>query len=92
MPVRLSESLASTETIGRIFADESVLRAMLDFECALAKVEERLRIIPDGCADAIASATDSGLDPSLYGEAGLRSTHEAQHTVWIKRWRGEKGV
>jgi hypothetical protein len=42
--------------------------------------------------DAIASATPRGLDGSLYGEAGLRSTHEAQHTGWIKRWRSEKGV
>jgi uncharacterized damage-inducible protein DinB len=42
--------------------------------------------------DAIASATPRGLDGSLYGEAGLRSTHEAQHTGWIKRWRGEHGL
>ena len=42
--------------------------------------------------DAIAAATPRGLDPSLYGEAALRSTHEAQHTSWIKRWRAEKRV
>ena len=42
--------------------------------------------------DAIASATPRGLDGSLYGEAGLRSTHEAAHTGWIKRWRGERGI
>jgi uncharacterized damage-inducible protein DinB len=42
--------------------------------------------------DAIAQATERGLDPSLYGEAGLRSGHEAEHTGWIRRWRGEKGV
>ena len=42
--------------------------------------------------DAIASATPWGLDGSLYGEAGLRSTHEAQHSGWIKRWRRERGV
>ncbi len=41
---------------------------------------------------AIASATPRGLDPSLYGEAALHSTHEAQHTGWIRRWRGEKGL
>lgn len=41
--------------------------------------------------DAIASAKERGLDGSLYGEAGLMSTHEAQHTGWIKRWRGERG-
>jgi uncharacterized damage-inducible protein DinB len=40
--------------------------------------------------DAISLARKLGLEPSRYGEAGLRSTHEAQHTEWIKRWRQEK--
>ena len=42
--------------------------------------------------DAIAAATPRGLDPSLYGEAGLRTGHEEEHTGWIKRWRTEKGI
>ncbi len=42
--------------------------------------------------DAISSATPRGLDGALYGEAGLRSSHEAAHTGWIKRWREERGV
>ena len=42
--------------------------------------------------DAIAAATLRGLDTSLYGEAGLVNGHEAEHTGWIKRWRGEKGI
>jgi uncharacterized damage-inducible protein DinB len=42
--------------------------------------------------DAIGSATPRGLDGSLYGEAGLRSTHEAAHTGWIRRWRGERDI
>lgn len=41
---------------------------------------------------AIESATTRGLDASLYGEAGLRSEHEAEHTGWIKQWRGERGI
>ena len=41
---------------------------------------------------AISSATARGLDASLYGEAGLRSSHETQHAGWIKRWRREKGI
>jgi uncharacterized damage-inducible protein DinB len=41
---------------------------------------------------AISAATARGLEGSLYGEAGLRSGHEAQHAAWIKRWRDEKGV
>jgi hypothetical protein len=39
---------------------------------------------------AIEDATERGLDASLYGEAALLSTHEAQHTGWIRRWRGER--
>ena len=42
--------------------------------------------------DAISSATARGLDASLYGEAGLLSSHEAEHAGWIKRWRRERGV
>ncbi len=51
----------------------------------LAESRRRLR-------DAIAAATPRGLDPSLYGEAGLRTTHEAAHAGWIRRWRREKGI
>jgi hypothetical protein len=32
------------------------------------------------------------MDDSLYGDAGLRSSHEAEHTGWISRWREEKGL
>lgn len=42
--------------------------------------------------DAIAAATPRGLDASLYGEAGLRSAHEAEHAGWIERWRRERGI
>jgi len=42
--------------------------------------------------EAISSATDRGLDGSIYSEAALRSTHERVHTGWIKRWRAERGV
>ena len=59
---------------------------------SLEQVRWELETSRQRLLEAIASATSQGLAPSLYGEAGLRSTHEAQHTVWIKRWRGEKGV
>jgi uncharacterized damage-inducible protein DinB len=42
--------------------------------------------------DAIAGATERALDASLYGAAGLRSGHEAEHTAWIRRWRSERGL
>lgn len=42
--------------------------------------------------DAIAAATPRGLHPSLYGEAGLRTGHEAQHAGWITIWRARRGI
>jgi len=42
--------------------------------------------------DAISSAPPRGLDASLYGEAGLRSVHEAAHVGWIRRWRRERSI
>jgi uncharacterized damage-inducible protein DinB len=41
---------------------------------------------------AIAAATPRGLDPAHYGASSLTSTHEQEHTGWIKRWRSEKGI
>jgi 3-carboxy-cis,cis-muconate cycloisomerase len=58
MPVRLIDSLASTEPLGEIFSDHSILQAMLDFETALARVESRLGIIPQAAAEAIAGAAN----------------------------------
>lgn len=42
--------------------------------------------------DAISAATPRGLDGSLYGAAGLRSSHESQHAGWITAWRNAKGI
>jgi uncharacterized damage-inducible protein DinB len=42
--------------------------------------------------DAIESATPRGLDASLYGSSDLVSSHEQEHSGWIKRWRAEKGI
>ena len=41
MSVKLIDSLSPTEPLAEIFSDASVLRAMLDFEIALARVEGR---------------------------------------------------
>ena len=61
-------------------------------ELSLDQVRWELATSWQRLRDAIASATPRGLDGSLYGEAGLRSTHEAAHTGWIRRWRGERGI
>ena len=60
MPVRLIESLATTERLAEVFSDLSVLQAMLDFEVALARAEAELQIIPQSAARAIASAAHAG--------------------------------
>lgn len=59
--------------------DLSVAQARWEF----ASTFERL-------LDALARASSRALDPSNYGEAGLRSAHEGAHTAWIKRWRSEQ--
>jgi len=58
MASRLIESLASTEALAEVFSDHSILRAMLDFEVALAKVEARLGVIPLAAAQSIAAAAN----------------------------------
>jgi uncharacterized damage-inducible protein DinB len=91
--VRIS---AGYESAWRMTADQDAaynavahsLRLALSLEQArweLATSRQRL-------LEAISSAPPRGLDASLYGEAGLRSTHEAKHTAWINRWRGERGI
>ena len=60
-------------------------------ELSLVQVRWELATSWARLVDAIAAATPRGLDPSLYGDASLRSTHEAEHASWIKRWRGERG-
>lgn len=57
----------------------------------LAQVASELKTVRQRAIDAVAAATERGLDGSLYGEAGLASSHEGEHAGWIRRWRGEKG-
>lgn len=58
---------------------------------SLAQVRWELERSREALLAALANAAGRGLDASLYGEAGLTSGHEAQHTEWIKRWRSERG-
>jgi 3-carboxy-cis,cis-muconate cycloisomerase len=61
MPVRLMESLATTEPLAELFSDQSVVRAMLEFEAALAHAEARTKIVPQAAAKAIAGVAAGGL-------------------------------
>ena len=60
-----------------------------DLRQALSPEQVRWELATSGqrLLDAISAATARGLDASLYGDVALRSTHEAEHTGWIKRWR-----
>jgi 3-carboxy-cis,cis-muconate cycloisomerase len=79
MAFRLIESLASTEQLAKLFADESILRAMLNFEVALTKVESRLGIIPLSAAQSITSAAD----PAAFDVAELsrKSLHAGTPSI-----------
>jgi 3-carboxy-cis,cis-muconate cycloisomerase len=56
MSSRLIESLANTEQMAGLFSDSSVLRAMLQFEVALARAQARLGMIPQSAGETIARA------------------------------------
>jgi hypothetical protein len=73
------------EALNEIVYDERRDLSLDQVRWELATSRQRL-------LDAISTATERGLDASLYGEAGLVSGHEAQHTAWITRWRAERGA
>lgn len=76
MAVRLIECLSTTGPLADLFADESILQSMLQFEVALARVETKLGVIPRSAATAIAAAARSArLDAiAIAGEAPLSGT------------------
>lgn len=72
--VRLIESLATTEALADVFSGRSILRAMLDFEVALARAEARLDVIPRDAADAIEKAASvDALHPAGLAREALRA-------------------
>ena len=79
MAVRLIDSLATTEAMARIFSDQSVLQAMLDFELALARAEAQLSIIPQAAAEAVAKAAR----PDEFDSAALVAATPAAGTPAI---------
>jgi 3-carboxy-cis,cis-muconate cycloisomerase len=69
MSIRLIESLATTEPLAAVFSDQSILRAMLDFEVALARAEARLGVIPHAAGETIArTARDLTTPPEIARE------------------------
>jgi 3-carboxy-cis,cis-muconate cycloisomerase len=60
VPAHFIGSLATTEPLAEIFADDSVLQAMLDFEIALARAEARVGIVPKSAAKTISAVARAG--------------------------------
>ncbi|HLG97488.1 MAG TPA: 3-carboxy-cis,cis-muconate cycloisomerase [Bryobacteraceae bacterium] len=74
MPLRLIDSLATTEALADVFSDQNVLQAMLDFEAALARAEARVGVIPKKAADVIGkAATASNFDFSALSRPAQRA-------------------
>ncbi|MGZ4890401.1 MAG: lyase family protein, partial [Candidatus Angelobacter sp.] len=74
MPVRLMESLATTAPLADVFSDDSVLRAMIDFAAALARVEGKLGIIPRAAASTISAVAGTArLDGAAIASEALQS-------------------
>jgi 3-carboxy-cis,cis-muconate cycloisomerase len=74
MSSHLIESLGTTVPLAEAFSDRSILRAMLDFEAALARAEAAAGVIPAAAAQAItaAAATDA-LDAAAIARAARDS-------------------
>ncbi len=58
----LIDSLATTPELANLFSDQSLLRAMLEFETALAGVQANAGIIPKEAANIIGSALPESFD------------------------------
>ena len=74
MSMRLIDSLATTPPLAELFSDESVLRAMLDFESALARAEARTGVIPNDAAETITALAKPGsFDTAALSSAAFRA-------------------
>ncbi|MCC7042784.1 MAG: 3-carboxy-cis,cis-muconate cycloisomerase [Acidobacteria bacterium] len=56
MPSRLIDGLVTTDAVSRAFSDDHLLRAMLQFEAALARAEAVVGVIPEAAATTISQA------------------------------------
>jgi 3-carboxy-cis,cis-muconate cycloisomerase len=70
----LIDSLATTEELAKLFSDQSLIAAMLEFEVALARVQSRLGIVPGAAAEKIAAiAKPESFDGASLSRESLRS-------------------
>jgi 3-carboxy-cis,cis-muconate cycloisomerase len=74
MSARLIDSLATTPALADAFSDDSVLRAMLEFESALGQAQAKLKIIPSRAAKTIAAcAAPANFDVPALADATFRA-------------------
>jgi 3-carboxy-cis,cis-muconate cycloisomerase len=82
-------SVLTTDAMTAATSDRSWLRAMLDFEVALARAEARAGVIPTGAAETIEQCCrrDHDFDPVALGRAGRLSGNPAVALVGAVRER-----
>ena len=69
----LIDSLATTPDLAKLFSDQSLLQAMLDFETALARVQANAGIIPHDAANKIAASALESFDINSLTQDTLRA-------------------
>jgi 3-carboxy-cis,cis-muconate cycloisomerase len=80
MHSRLIDGLVTTDAVSRAFSDGQLLRAMLQFEAALARAEGVVGVIPDAAATAI---SDVALTPAAEDTTALLTGLRANATLAI---------
>jgi 3-carboxy-cis,cis-muconate cycloisomerase len=72
--MRLIDSLGTTPAMAEVFADEPLLRAMLDFEAALARAEAEAGVIPQRAAESITRVAHAAkFDTATLAQESLRA-------------------
>jgi 3-carboxy-cis,cis-muconate cycloisomerase len=90
MSSRLLDSLATTDALAAVFSDAAVLRAMLDFEGALARGAAAAGVIPAAAARTISDAArEEGFDAASIASAAPAGATPAIPLVKALRARVE---
>lgn len=87
---RLLDGLLSDAETSALFTDRAALEAMLQFEAALARAEERCGVIPPGCAEAAVAAARA-LEPDLDALAAAVRRDGHPVTALVRQLRAAAG-
>ena len=90
---RISAGHASAWKMSREYDDVyNDMTYALRKDFSLAQVTWEFETTRRKLLEAIAAATEVGLDASRYGEPGLVSQHEVEHAGWIRAWREKNEI